>query len=88
MYIGLEEGIRHLALVRVGEDFVGVVQLSELLLGVRRLVHVRVARLRLIFKGKSFNPKLSGNEGYCTNALLFLVKIMLCGKLHCLKIVN
>ena len=31
---------------------------------------------------KSFNLKLSGNEVYCTNALLFLMKIMLCSNLH------
>ena len=37
---------------------------------------------------KSFNPKLSGNEVYRTNALLLLIKIMLCSKLHCQKGLN
>ena len=31
---------------------------------------------------KSFNSKLSGNGVCCTNALLLLIKIMLCSKLH------
>ena len=30
------------------------------------------------FMGKSFDLKLSGNEVYCINALLLLIKIMLC----------
>ena len=33
--------------------------------------------------GKQFNSKLYGNNLYCTNALLLLIKIMLCSKLHC-----
>ena len=37
-------------------------------------------------EGKSFNSKLSGSEVYCTNALLLLVKIRLCCKLHCQKV--
>jgi hypothetical protein len=32
--------------------------------------------------------KLSGNEVYGTNALPLLIKIMLCGKLYCQKILN
>ena len=35
---------------------------------------------------KSFNSKLYGNEVYCTNASLLLIKIMLCSKLHCQKV--
>jgi len=35
--------------------------------------------------GKSFNSKLFGNEVHCTNALLLLIKIMLCSKLYCRK---
>ena len=42
----------------------------------------------LPLKKKSFNLKLSGNEAYCTNALLSLIKIMLCGKLQCKKVLN
>ena len=34
------------------------------------------------------NPKTSGTEVYCTNALLFLIKIMLCSKIHRQKILN
>jgi hypothetical protein len=33
-----------------------------------------------------FNLKLSGNEVYYTILLVLLVKIMLCGKLHCQKV--
>ena len=29
---------------------------------------------------------LSGNEVYCMNALILLMKIMLCSKLHCQKV--
>ena len=32
---------------------------------------------------KSFNLKLSGDGVYCTNALPLLIRIMLCGELHC-----
>ena len=35
-----------------------------------------------------FNSKLSGNEVYCTNASLLLIKIMRCSKLHCQKVFN
>ena len=42
----------------------------------------------LTLKKKSFNSKLSGNEVYFTNALLSLMKIMLCSKLHCHKVLN
>ena len=42
----------------------------------------------LIPQEKSFNRKLFGNEVYCTNALLLLITIMLCSKLHCRKVVN
>jgi len=34
---------------------------------------------------KAFKLKLSGNEVYYTNALLLLIKNMLCSKLHCQK---
>jgi hypothetical protein len=37
------------------------------------------------FIGKSFDSKLSGDEVYRTNAFLWLMKIMLCSKLHCQK---
>ena len=30
----------------------------------------------------------SGNEANCTNALLLLIKIMLCNKLHCQEVLN
>ena len=42
----------------------------------------------VILSGKSFNLKLSGNEVYCTNALLLLKKIMLCSELHCQKVLD
>ena len=54
----------------------------------------RVIRARLlvcrcaILQEKSFNLKLSGNEVYCTNALLSLIKIMLCRKDHYQKFQN
>ena len=35
---------------------------------------------------KSFNSKLYGNEAHCTNALLLLIKIMLCIKLYGQKV--
>jgi hypothetical protein len=35
-----------------------------------------------------FGLKLSGNEVDCTNASLLLLKIMLCSKLHCIKVFN
>ena len=41
-----------------------------------------------ILKERSFNFKLSGNEVYCTNASLLLIKIMLCSKLHCQKVLG
>ena len=31
--------------------------------------------------GKEFQFQISGNEDYCTNALLLLIKIMLCSEL-------
>ena len=37
---------------------------------------------------ESFNLELSGNEVYYTNALLLLIKIMLCSKLHCPKVLD
>jgi hypothetical protein len=37
---------------------------------------------------KCFNLKLSGNEVYYTNSLILVVKIMLCSKLHCQKVLN
>ena len=36
----------------------------------------------------SFNLEFSCNEVYCTNALLLLIKIMLCSKLDSQKVVN
>jgi len=36
-----------------------------------------------ILQEKSFDLKLPGNEIYCTNALLLLMKIMLCSKVRC-----
>ena len=36
--------------------------------------------------GKEFNLKESVDEVYCTNALLLLIKIMLCCKFHCQKV--
>ena len=47
----------------------------------RRLFHT-------ILWEKSFNLKLSGNEFYSTNALLLIIKIMLCRKLRCQKSLN
>ena len=44
--------------------------------------------LRCILQEKSFNSKLYGNEVYCTNALLSLIKIMLCSKLPCIKVLK
>jgi len=38
------------------------------------------------FVGKEFQLKISGNEVYCTNALLLLIKIMPCSQLHCQKV--
>ena len=38
----------------------------------------RAAGLDAILQEKSFNVTLSGNEVYCTYALLLLIKIMLC----------
>ena len=35
-----------------------------------------------ILQEKSFNLNLSGNEVYCTNSLLFLMKIMRCSELR------
>ena len=35
-----------------------------------------------ILQEQSFNFKLSGNKVYCTNAVLLLIKVMLCSKLH------
>ena len=35
-----------------------------------------------------FNLKLSGNEVYCTNFKVLIVKIMLCGELHCQKVLK
>ena len=44
-----------------------------------------LSRYQDILRGKSFHSKLSGNEGYCTNASLVLIKIMMCSKFHCQK---
>ena len=38
---------------------------------------------RACFIGKKFQFDISGNEVYCTNALLLAIKIMLCSTLHC-----
>ena len=45
-----------------------------------------VPALLPILYEKSFNPKLSGHEVYCTAALLLPVMTMLCRKLHCQKV--
>jgi len=37
----------------------------------------------LKFTGKEYQFKTFCNDAYCTNALLLLIKIMLCRKLHC-----
>ena len=37
----------------------------------------------LILYEKEMKLKLSGNEVHCTNAVLLLVNIMLCVRLHC-----
>ena len=37
------------------------------------------------FIGKESQIKFSGIEVYCTNALILLMGIMLCSKLHCQK---
>ena len=37
---------------------------------------------------RELDQNLSGNEVYCTNSLISLVKNMLCGKLHCKKGLN
>ena len=47
-----------------------------------------LARLRLYLQEKSFNSKVSGNELYCTNAVLSLIKVILCSKLHDQNVVN
>jgi hypothetical protein len=47
---------------------------------------VRPAVVNLTGKGDDF--KLASNEVYCTNALLFLINIMLCSKLHYQKVSN
>jgi len=36
-----------------------------------------------ILNEKAFRLRLAGNEVYKMNSLIFLVKIMLCSKLHC-----
>ena len=41
-----------------------------------------------ILQGKSFNLKVSGNEVYYTNAVLSLIKIMLCSQLHCQQVLE
>ena len=41
-----------------------------------------------ISKEKSLNLRRSGNEVYCTNAVLLLMKIMLCSKLRCQKVLD
>ena len=38
--------------------------------------------------GKEFESKISGHDVYCTNALLSLLHIMLCSKVHCQKVLN
>jgi hypothetical protein len=43
---------------------------------------------RQILWEKSFSPKLSGNQVHCSHAWLLLIKIMLCGKLQCQKVLN
>ena len=40
-------------------------------------------RARESYRKKVSIQKLSGNEVYCTNALLLLMKIMLCSEVHC-----
>ena len=44
--------------------------------------------VHLIEEEKSFNSELGGNEVYCTNVLLLLIKITLCRKLHCQNVLN
>ena len=39
-------------------------------------------------KGKEIQCKTSGHEVECTNALLLLIKIILCSKLHCQEASN
>ena len=41
-----------------------------------------------ILKENIFNLKVSGNEVYCTNALLLLMHIVLRSKLHCQNFLN
>jgi len=45
------------------------------------------ARITVWYK-KAFKSKLSGNAIHCTNALLSLMKVVLCGKLHCQKFLD
>ena len=44
--------------------------------------------VHLIEEEKSFNSELGGNEVYCTNVLLSLIKIMLCSRIRCQKVLN
>ena len=46
------------------------------------------ARTHQNLQEKIFNLKLSGNEVYCTNALLLLINIMLRGKFHYKQVQN
>jgi hypothetical protein len=49
----------------------------------------RLCRGGLQFHRKRIsNSQFSGNEVYCTNSLLLLIKIMLCSKLHCQRDLN
>ena len=43
---------------------------------------------RVLLGKNSFSLKLSGNNVYCTNALLLLITITLCVKLHCQNDLN
>ena len=38
--------------------------------------------------GKDFNFKFSGDEVHRTDALLLLIEVMLCIRLHCQKVLN
>ena len=45
-------------------------------------------RLQAILQKNSSNLKLFCNEVYCTNASLFLIKIMLCSKFRCQRLLD
>jgi hypothetical protein len=57
-------------------------------LGTSTLVRAVQPSARTILQENRFNLKLFGNEVYFTNALVVLIEIMLCSKLHCQTVLN